>query len=70
MDKHEIPGEDIERGRKDVVKEGVDYVETKIPVQRVASADEIARCIVFVASLIAGFMTGATVDINGGREMR
>jgi 3-oxoacyl-[acyl-carrier protein] reductase len=42
----------------------------KDSVQRYASAEEIARCIVFVASPIAGFMTGATVDINGGREMR
>ena len=47
-----------------------DYAEKKIPVQRYASAEEIARCIVFVASPIAAFMTGATVDINGGREMR
>lgn len=47
-----------------------DYAKKKIPVQRFANADEIARCIVFVASPIAGFMTGATIDINGGREMR
>jgi 3-oxoacyl-[acyl-carrier protein] reductase len=47
-----------------------DYAEKKIPVQRYASADEIARCIVFAASPVAGFMTGATIDINGGREMR
>jgi 3-oxoacyl-[acyl-carrier protein] reductase len=47
-----------------------DYAATKLPVQRYASAEEIARCIVFVASPIAGFMTGATIDVNGGREMR
>ena len=47
-----------------------DYAETKIPLQRYASAEEIARCIVFVASPVASFMTGATIDINGGREMR
>jgi 3-oxoacyl-[acyl-carrier protein] reductase len=47
-----------------------DYAEKKIPVRRYASADEIARCIAFVASPVAGFMTGATIDINGGREMR
>lgn len=46
------------------------YAEKKIPVQRFANADEIARCIVFAASPVAGFMTGATIDINGGREMR
>ena len=47
-----------------------DYAETKLPVHRYASPEEIARCIVFVASPVAGFMTGATIDINGGREMR
>ena len=47
-----------------------DYAETKLLVQRFATPEEIARCIVFVASPIAGFMTGATIDINGGRELR
>jgi 3-oxoacyl-[acyl-carrier protein] reductase len=39
-------------------------------VQRFATPEEIARCIVFVASPIAGFMTGATIDINRGRDLR
>jgi len=47
-----------------------DYAETKLLVGRFATPEEIARCIVFAASPIAGFMTGATIDINGGREMR
>lgn len=47
-----------------------DYAATKIPMRRYATAEEIARCIVYVASSVAGFMTGATIDINGGREMR
>ncbi len=49
---------------------GENYAATHLPVQRYASPEEIARCIVFVASPIAGFMTGATIDVNGGREMR
>jgi 3-oxoacyl-[acyl-carrier protein] reductase len=57
-------------GQTTIASLDADYAETKIPVQRYASLEEIARCIVFVASPIAGFMTGATVDINGGREMR
>lgn len=47
-----------------------DYAKKKLLVQRFAAPDEIARCIVFVASPIAAFMTGATVDINGGRDLR
>lgn len=47
-----------------------DYAQKKLLVQRYATPDEIARCIVFVASPVTGFMTGATLDINGGRDLR
>lgn len=47
-----------------------DYAEKKLLVHRYATPREIARCIVFVASPIAGFMTGTTIDINGGRDLR
>lgn len=47
-----------------------DYAQKKLLLQRYATADEMARCIVFVSSPVAGFMTGATMDINGGRELR
>ena len=46
------------------------YPQTKLITHRYAEPVEIARTIVFVASPIAGFMTGATVDINGGRVLR
>ncbi len=47
-----------------------DYAQKKLLVQRYATPDEIARCIVFIASPVTGFMTGATFDINGGRDLR
>ena len=47
-----------------------DYAKNKMLLQRYASPEEIARCIVFVASPANSFMTGATVDVNGGRELR
>ena len=47
-----------------------DYAQSRILAQRFAIPEEIARCIVFVASPIASFITGATIDINGGRELR
>jgi len=46
------------------------YARTRLLVQRYATPEEIARCIVFVACPLAGFMTGATLDINGGRDLR
>lgn len=47
-----------------------DYAQSKILVQRFATPEEIARCIVFVASPVASFVVGATIDINGGRDLR
>jgi acetoacetyl-CoA reductase len=41
----------------------------QIPVGRLGEADEIARCIVFLASDRAGFITGSTLSANGGQYM-
>jgi len=42
----------------------------KIPVGRVGRATEVAALVAFLASDDAGFVTGATYDINGGLFMR
>jgi 3-oxoacyl-[acyl-carrier protein] reductase len=47
-----------------------DYAKNKMLLQRFATPEEIARAIVFLASPTNSFMTGATVDVNGGRELR
>lgn len=40
-----------------------------IPAGRLGEAEEIARCVVFLASDDAGFITGATLTANGGQYM-
>jgi acetoacetyl-CoA reductase len=40
-----------------------------IPVGRVGEPEEIARAVAFLASDKAGFITGATLSINGGQYM-
>lgn len=40
-----------------------------IPVGRLGEPEEIARCVVFLASDDAGFVTGATLSANGGQLM-
>ncbi len=39
----------------------------QIPVGRLGEADEIARCVVFLVSDDAGFVTGSTITANGGQ---
>jgi NAD(P)-dependent dehydrogenase (short-subunit alcohol dehydrogenase family) len=45
----------------------VDRVKARIPMQRGGEADEIARAIVWLLSDEASYMTGALVDVTGGR---
>ncbi len=50
-----------------------DVLDTKIipyiPVGRLGTAEEIARCVTFLAADDAGFITGACLDANGGQYM-
>ena len=39
----------------------------QIPVGRLGEPEEIARCVVFLASEQSGFITGATLTANGGQ---
>ncbi len=40
-----------------------------IPVRRLGQPEEIARCVAFLASDDAGFITGSTLTANGGQYM-
>ncbi len=40
-----------------------------IPVGRLGEPEEIARCVVFLASDSSGFITGSTLSANGGQYM-
>ena len=41
----------------------------QIPVGRLGEPEEIARCVVFLASDDAGFITGSTLTANGGQYL-
>ena len=41
----------------------------QIPVGRLGEPEEIARCVVFLASDAAGFITGSTITANGGQYL-
>ncbi len=44
-----------------------DSIVAQIPVGRLGEPEEIARCVVFLASDDAGFITGSTLTANGGQ---
>lgn len=47
-------------------KESADQTVSGIPIGRAGDPDDVARPVVFLASEFDGFITGATLDINGG----
>ncbi|HET6884169.1 MAG TPA: SDR family NAD(P)-dependent oxidoreductase [Pirellulales bacterium] len=59
-----------EMGLQAIGSQPSDYLQEKLLAQRMALPEEIARSIVFLASPAAGFMYGATLDVNGGRDLR
>lgn len=46
----------------------LDIVES-IPLKRIGSTKEMAGACLFLASDLSGFMTGATLDVNGGTHI-
>ncbi len=44
-------------------------IVAQIPVGRLGTPEEVARCVVFLVSKEAGFITGATLTVNGGQYM-
>ena len=51
---------------KDVLEKSI---LPQIPARRLGKPEEIAHCVVFLASDEAGFITGSTLSANGGQYM-
>ena len=47
-------------------KESADKTTAGIPIKRSGNAADVARAVLYLASEYDGFITGATLDINGG----
>jgi 3-oxoacyl-[acyl-carrier protein] reductase len=46
-----------------------DALQQQVPLGRLGSADDVAHAVVFLASPHAAYITGATLDVNGGMYM-
>lgn len=53
-----------------IAPEKLEKMVQGIPVGRVGQVEEVAQLVAYVASEAAGYVTGATFDINGGLLMR
>ena len=50
-------------------QETLNYIYSRIPAGRLGKPEETAAAVVFLASDAAGFITGETIDVNGGLYM-
>ncbi len=51
-------------------EEKIEMIRQSMPVKRVGESEEVAATAVYLASESAAFVTGTTIDINGGIFMR
>lgn len=47
----------------------LEKIVARIPVGRLGDPDDIARAVMFLIADEAGFITGSTLDVNGGQQM-
>jgi len=57
--------EAVERYLRSVLGNDVRVVD----LRRLGEPEEVARCVVFLVADEAGFITGATLSVNGGQYM-
>ncbi len=48
----------------------VERIVAEIPVGRLGRPEEIAALVAFIASDVAGYLTGSNISMNGGQHMR
>jgi len=60
---------DTELSREHATQEQLAALAARFPIPRLGTAEEVADLICFLASEAAGYITGASYDINGGDLM-
>lgn len=54
---------------RELAEEQRQALASQIPLGRLGSADEVAAAVVYLASPLAGYVTGETIHVNGGMYM-
>jgi NAD(P)-dependent dehydrogenase (short-subunit alcohol dehydrogenase family) len=52
-----------------LTREKFDEIVTGIPLQRAGRPSDIAGACLFLASDLSAYVTGATIDVNGGSHI-
>ena len=55
--------------RSGMTDEGLAEFVKMIPLGRMAQPSEVASAVLFLASNLAGYITGATINVSGGQLM-
>ena len=42
---------------------------SKIPMNKLGNSDDVADCVIFLASNLSSYITGETIHVNGGMYM-
>lgn len=61
------PGWILNRGDQTGFAPHRDRLEPMLPLQRLGEPDDLARVVLFLASDLAGYVTGQTIPVDGGR---
>ena len=57
------------RGLANRTQERIAHIQKTTPLRRLSEPHEIAEAVVFLCSREAGYITGVTLDVNGGATM-
>ncbi len=60
------PGFILTEMARDQLEKHYDDIVNQIPLRRVGTVDDVAAAILFLASPMADYLNGVTIDINGG----
>lgn len=63
------PGIIFSSGLENYPPEILQGIEAKIPLKRLGTTDEVAHATLFLASNMAGFITGETLYVDGGQRL-
>src|SRR5699024_7439919 len=53
---------------RDAPEDTQNFIDREIPSGRMGTAEEVASCIVFLASNKSSWISGATINIDGGQS--